>query len=107
MAGGSRRQVLRVARALRQSERAQRLGSPRFLAGGVGEESDRGFPLEESARRVSASDVHDAGCRRGGGQSVECVAGAVAGRMFVSLGGGTVEEKKGVPAASGARSGEH
>src|SRR5207247_10318607 len=32
-----RQQVLRLAGTLRQSERAQRLGSPGFLAGGVGE----------------------------------------------------------------------
>src|SRR5262249_7598027 len=32
-----RQQVLRLAETLRQSERAQRLGSPGFLAGGVGE----------------------------------------------------------------------
>src|SRR5579863_3174298 len=80
------------------------MGSPRFLAAGVGEKNDRGFPLDQSAGRVSAADVHDAGCRRSGGQSVERVAGVVASRMFVSLEGETVEEGYGVPAASGAAS---
>ena len=35
--GVDRQQVLRLARTLRQGQRAQRLGSPGFLAGGLGE----------------------------------------------------------------------
>ena len=52
-------QVLRLAGTLRQSERAQRLGSPRSVVGRLGEEVDHRFPSQESARRVPPIGVHD------------------------------------------------
>src|SRR4029077_19213499 len=62
-----RQQVLRLAGTLRQGERAQRLGSPRFLAGGLGETGHHRVPPEEPSGRLPAADVHDAGCRHRGG----------------------------------------
>ncbi len=47
-----RQQVLRLAGTLRQGERAQRLGSPRFLAGGLGEAGHHRLPSEEPAGRL-------------------------------------------------------
>ena len=64
-------QVLRLAGTLRQGERVQRLDSPRFLAGGLGEAGRRRLRSEESAGRLPAADVHDAGCRHCGGESVQ------------------------------------
>ena len=60
------------------------------------------FPSEESAGRISAIDVHDAGCRRGGGQSVQRLAGAETSRTA-----GAVEEaspRARAPASSSRRS---
>ena len=76
MAGHYCQQVLFLAEALWPGERAQRLDSPGLLAGGLGEASDQSTtilknPLE-GYRRLT---FYDAGWRRGGGQSVECVAG--------------------------------
>ncbi|MBL8211413.1 MAG: transposase [Bryobacterales bacterium] len=47
MARHHRQQVLRLAGTLRQGERAQRLGSPRFLTIGVGEAGHRRVPPGE------------------------------------------------------------
>ena len=57
-------------------ERAQRLGSPGFLAGGLGEAGHHRLPSEESAGGLPAADVHDAGRRRRGGEPGQRVAGA-------------------------------
>ena len=104
--GVSGQQVLRLARALRQGQRTQRLGSPRFLAGGVGEEGHRRFPSEESAGRLPAADVHDAGSGRGGGQSVQRLARAGAGRSVGEVEGQAVEERDGLR-SSRLRAHEH
>src|SRR5260370_8395058 len=45
----------------------QRMDSPGFLAGAVGEGSHHRFPSAESLGGLSAADVHDAGCGGGGG----------------------------------------
>ena len=82
-----RQQTLRLARTLRQSERAQRLGTPRFLAGGVGEAGHHRVSSEEPTGGLSATDVHDARCRHRGGQPVQRVASAQAGRTLVDLEG--------------------
>src|SRR5664279_6175300 len=63
----------------------QRLDSPRFLAGAVGERSDHRFPSEESVGGLSATDVHDVGCWGGGGQSGERLAGVAASRTAVPV----------------------
>ena len=44
-----------------RGERTQRMGSPGLLAGAVGEKGHHRFSSEESAGRLPASDVHDAG----------------------------------------------
>ena len=51
-------------------------GFPGFLAGAVGEGSHHRFSSDESAGRLSPADVHDAGCRCGGGESGERMARA-------------------------------
>ncbi len=53
LAGGGDEPVLRLARALRVSERAQWLGAARFRVGGLGEAGDPGIPRSVSARRLS------------------------------------------------------
>src|SRR6266404_1269145 len=55
-----RQQVLRLAGTLRQGERAQRLDSPRFLVGGLGEAGHCRLPSEKPAGRLPAADVYDA-----------------------------------------------
>src|ERR1019366_2308564 len=72
------------------------MGSPGLLAGAVGEGGDRRFSSEESAGRLPASDVHDAGSRRGGGESVQRMAGARASGAVEQMEGQTVEERDGV-----------
>src|SRR5213593_68655 len=75
MVGRDQQQILRLARALRSHQRAQRLGSPGLLAGGLGEAGDHRVPSEEPAGRVPAADLHDAGCRYRGGESGQRMAG--------------------------------
>src|SRR5713101_617477 len=66
---------VRVAGTLRQGERPQRLGSPRFLAGGLGEAGHHRLPTEEPVGRLSTADVYDAGRKHCGGESVQRLAG--------------------------------
>ena len=98
VAGRHRQQVLRLAGALRQGERAQRLGSPRFLAGAVGEGGHHRLPPEESVGGLSAADVHDAGCRRGGGESGQRMASAETSGTAVAS--GTASRRRRAPASS-------
>src|SRR5919198_2201341 len=85
--GGEGQQVLRLATALWSGERAQQLGSPGFLAGAVGKGSYHGLPFEESAGRLSAADVHDAGCGGGGREPGQRVASAQASRTTIAVEG--------------------
>src|SRR5260370_2592970 len=59
MVGRDREQILRLARTLRSRQRAQRLGSPGLLAGGLGKAGDHRVSLEEPTGGVPAGDVHD------------------------------------------------
>src|SRR5579864_4341086 len=61
------------------------LGTPRFLVGAVGERSHHQLPPEESVGGLSSANVHDAGCRRGGGQSGERMASAETNGITVAL----------------------
>src|SRR5216684_3773642 len=91
-----RQQVLRLAGTLRQGERAQRLGSPGFLAGGLGKAGHHRIPFEEPAGRLPAADVHDAGCRHRGGESDQRLAGAGASGTVIEVEPQTVEEGHGL-----------
>src|SRR5437588_8204037 len=91
-----RQQVLRLAGTLRQGERAQRLGSPRFLVGGLGETGHHRVPSEEPVGRLSAADVHDAGCRRCGGESVQRLARIGASGTTIEVERQAVEEGHGL-----------
>jgi type I restriction enzyme R subunit len=97
-------QVLRLAGTLRQGERAQRLGSPRFLAGGLGEAGDHRLPFEEPAGRLSAADVYDAGRRHCGGESEQCLAVAGASGTVVEVERKAIEEGHGLRATAGRSS---
>src|ERR1035437_3406366 len=99
MARHSRQQVLRLARTIWQGERAQRLDSPGFLVGAVGEGEDYPFPSEESAGRLSALDVHDAGCRHCGGESLQRLASARPGWIAGKVEGEAFQEGHGLRAA--------
>src|SRR6478672_6003507 len=96
-----RQQVLRSAGTLRQGERAQRLGSPRFLAGGLGKAGHHWLPSEESAGRLPAANIHDAGCPHRGGKSDQCMARVGASGAVVEVERQTVEEGHGLRAAAG------
>src|SRR5437763_16066034 len=87
LADGNLQQVLQLARALRQGERAQRMGSPRFLVGSLGKTGHHRFSPEESVGRLPATDVHDVGRRRGGGESVQRLAGLTAGGTVIPMEG--------------------
>jgi hypothetical protein len=91
-----RQQVLRLAGTLRQGERAQRLGSPRFLAGGLGEAGHHRLPSEEPAGRLPAADVHDAGRRHCGGEPDQRLAGAGASGTVVEVEWKAIEEGHGL-----------
>jgi hypothetical protein len=95
---------LRLARTLRQAKRTQRLGSPRSLVGGLGEKGDHRLPLEQSAGRLSAADVHDAGCQHCGCESIECVAGAGPSGVVVEVEAEEIEERHGLRATTGSPS---
>jgi hypothetical protein len=102
LAGLGLQQVLRLAAALRQSERTQRLDSSRLLVGRLGEAGHYRVPRPLPAGRLSTLDLHDAGCRRGGGQSLQRVAGAAGGRSPGARQRQAVEQGEGLPATAGA-----
>jgi hypothetical protein len=62
-------------RERRKGERAQRLGSPLFLAGGLGEAGRHRVSLEEPAGRLPPAEVHDARRRHRGSESDQRLAG--------------------------------
>src|ERR1019366_6175427 len=63
----------------------QRLGTPRFLAGDVGERSHHPFSSEESVGGLSATYIHDVRSRCGGRESGERMARAETNRTAVAL----------------------
>jgi transposase len=75
-----------------QVQRAQRQDSPRPLATRLGEEGDLQLRQGVSPRRIPASDLHDAGCRRGGRQPVIGVPGAQRGRPAQPLESNPLQE---------------
>src|SRR6266481_8218942 len=75
------------------------MGSPGLLAGAVGEGGDRRFSSEESAGRLPAADIHDAGSRRGCGQPVQRVAGAGTSGAVEQMEGPAVPERDWLRAA--------
>ena len=97
-------QVLLLAPALRLSQRAQRLGSPRFLARRVGEAGHPRFLSPASAGRLPAVDVHDARRRHRGGQPVERLAGVEPGGAAAQVERQNVAERDGLPTAARAAS---
>jgi hypothetical protein len=102
LAGRGLQQVLRLAGPLRQGERTQRLGSPRFLAGRAGEAGDCGVPRPLPSGRLSPADVHDAGCRRGGRESGQRLASLAPSRPIGALEEQTLEQGPGLSATAGA-----
>jgi hypothetical protein len=62
------------------------------------------FHHKESAGRVSAADLHDAGCRCGGGESGQCLAGAETNRTVVAMEKQTVTQGNRLRAAAAAAS---
>src|SRR5438034_1441652 len=70
----------------------------------MGEGSHYRLPPEESAGRVSAADLHDAGCRCGGGEPGPCVAGAATSRTVVAMEKQTVTQGDRLRAAAAAAS---
>src|SRR5689334_18806018 len=102
MVGAEQRQVLRLAATLRQNQRAQRLGSPRFLVGGLGEASDPGFPATLSAGRLPAPDLHDDRCRCGGGEPLERIPGIARSWPAGPLSAASFEKGYRLRAAAGA-----
>ena len=77
---------------------------PGFLAGRVGEAGNHRVPSEESAGRLSAADVHDAGRRYRGGEPGQRVAGAESGGAAAEMEPETVEERDRLRASAPAAS---
>src|SRR6266700_3523337 len=101
LAGCGLQQVLRLGSPLRQGERTQPLGSPRFLAGGLGETGDYRVPRPLPAGRLSAADLHDVGCRRGGGEPRQRLASLAPGRSTGTLEKQDVEQGQGLSPTAG------
>jgi hypothetical protein len=72
------------------------LDSPGFPAGAVGEGSHYQLLSEESVGRVSAVDVHDAGCGGRGGESGERMASIEASGTVVAIEGQAFAQRDGV-----------
>src|SRR6266566_1399567 len=104
MVGRDRQQVLRLARPLRSPQRAQWLGSPGLLAGGVGEAGDHRVPSEEPAGGLPAADLHDAGRRYRGGESGQRVAGVEPGGTAAQVESEALEEGDRLRATAAAAS---
>src|SRR3989454_1072852 len=104
LAGRGLQQVLRLASPLRPGERTQRPGPARLLVGELGEACDCRFPRPLPAGRLSAADLHDAGRRRGGGESVQRLARPAPGGSAGALERQAVEQGEGLPAAPEAAS---
>ena len=91
-----RQQVLRLAGTLREGERAQRLGSPRFLAGGLGEAGHHRISSQEPAGGLPPADIHDARRKHCCGESHQRMACIGAGRTVVEVERQAVKEGHGV-----------
>ena len=102
LVGHHAEQVPRLAAALRQGQRAQRLDPTRLVAGGVGEAGDRSLLLRVPAGGLPAVGVHDARPRRGGGQPVERLPRAESGGPHGPATRQAIEERHGFPAADEA-----
>src|SRR5438034_11297705 len=100
MVGRDRQQVLRLARALRSRQRAQRLGSPGLLAGGLGEAGDHRIPSEEPSGRLPAADLHDDGCRYRGGESGQRMAGVEPGGTAAEMEPESIDDRDWLRAAA-------
>ena len=99
LVGHHAQQVPRLAAALRQGQRAQRLDSARLVAGGRGEAGDPSLLLRVSAGGLPAAGVHDARPRRGGCQPVECLPRVEGGGPHRPLDEQAVEERHGLSSA--------
>src|ERR1700741_2413571 len=104
MVGRDREQVLRLATTLWSRQRAQRLGSPGLLAGGLGEAGNRRVPSEEPARGLPAADLHDAGRRHRGGESGQRMARAEPGGAVAQVESEAIEERDRLRATARAAS---
>src|SRR3989442_2074209 len=104
MVGRDRQQVLRLARTLRSRQRAQWLGSPGLLAGGVGEAGDHRVPSEEPAGGLPAADLHDAGRRHRGGEPGQRMARAEPGGTAAQVEREALEERDRLRATTPAAS---
>ena len=89
-----------MAAAGRERQRAQRLGPRDFWLEPWVEGSDHRLPPAESARRLSAADVHDAGRGRCGRQSGEPLAGVEAGWIVIPVEETTVTQRQGFRATA-------
>ena len=72
-------EVLRLAQAVREGERTQRPGAAGSLDRGLGAPAHHRLLRLPSSGRVSATDVHDAGRRRGGLEPIDDVPCVVEG----------------------------
>jgi hypothetical protein len=104
LAGRGFQQVLRLASPLRPGERAQRLGSPRLLVGGVGETGDSRLLRPLSPGRLSMPDLHDVGRRRGRGEPGERLASSAPSGPAEALEKQAVEQGQRLPATAGTAS---
>ena len=73
-------------------ERAQRMSSPRLLAGGLGEASHHRLSSEEPAGGLPPAGIHDARRRHRGGESDERMARVGAGGPVIEVEREAVEE---------------
>ncbi len=96
--------LLCLEEALRPAQRAQRQDPPRSLASRLGEEGHPKLCSGVSARRVSPSDLHDAGCRCGRGQPVQRVPGSQSQRPAQPLESNAIQEGLRLHPARGAPS---
>ena len=67
-----------------------------FLAGGLGKAGHHRLPFEEPTGRVLAADVHDAGRRHCGGESVQRLAGIGESGTIIEVKRQAVEEGHGL-----------
>jgi hypothetical protein len=100
----SSREDPRLARALRQGERAQRLGPARPLAGRVGEAGHHRLLREASPGRIPSARLHDARRGRGCREPVVRLPGSLACRASLAVEREGFEEGDGLrPAGEASR----
>ena len=95
-------QVLRLAQALRSSERTQRLDSPRSLGRGLGTGRHPRLSRRESVGRLPALDLHDVGRRCGCGESQQRLPGVAKGGRVTTLEREAVQERNRLPSTQKA-----